>query len=90
MTAIGVRHEGGRPYTRRKAKGFKTHLPRFTCANCGAIQSVWIHDPVVESEVVGYQDEMVQRYVANALSRARAHLERVTSEAEESGEPAGV
>ncbi len=83
MTATGVRREGGRPYTRRKAKGFKRHLPRFTCANCGAIQFVWIHDPVVESEVVGYQDEMVQRYIANALARAGARKERDTSDAEE-------
>ena len=45
------------------------------------------HDPLVESEIVGYQDEMVQRYVAKALSRARAHLERVTSDAEEGGGP---
>ena len=38
----------------------------------------------MESEVVGYQDEMAQRYIANALARAGARKERESSEAEES------
>ena len=43
----------------------------------------WIHDPLVESEVVGHQDEMAQRYITNALARAGARKEREPSEAEE-------
>ena len=44
-------------------------------------------DPGASAEVVGYQDEMAQRYIANALARAGARKERDTSEAEESGGP---
>ncbi len=47
---------------------------------------LWIHDPLVESDIVDYQDEMAQRYVKNALARARARKERDTSEAEEISE----
>ncbi len=74
--------------TRRKRSEFKTHLPYFTCPNCQAILHVHIPNPGVSAEVVGYQDEMAQRYVKNALARARVRKERDTSEAEEGGEPA--
>ncbi len=47
----------------------------------------WIYDPVVESEMIGYQDEMVQRYEAKALVRARARKERESSDSEERGGP---
>ncbi len=50
-----------------------------------AILRVHIPNPGVSAEVVGYQDEMAQRYVKNALARARARKERDTSEAEEGG-----
>ena len=74
--------------THRKRSEFKTHLPYFTCPNCQAILHVHIPNPGVSAEVVGYQDEMAQRYVKNALARARARKERDTSEAEESREAA--
>ena len=76
--------------TTRKRSEFKTHLPYFTCPNCQAILHVHIPNPGVSAEVVGYQDEMAQRYVKNALARARAHKERESSEAEEGGGRDGV
>ncbi len=45
-----------------------------------------IPNPGVSAEVVGYQDEMAQRYIANALPGAGARKERDTSEAVEGGE----
>ncbi len=41
--------------------------------------------PPASAEVIGYQDEMAQRYVKNALARTRARKERDTSEVEEGG-----
>ncbi len=76
--------------TSRKRSEFKTHLPYFTCPNCQAILHVWIPNPGVVAEVVGYRDEMAHRYIANALARAGARKERESSEAEEGGGRAGV
>ena len=90
MSARGVRQEGERATTHRKRSEFKTHLPYFTCPNCKAILRVHIPNPGVSAEVVGYQDEMAQRYIANALARARAGKERDTSEADEGGGRGGV
>ncbi len=51
---------------------------------------MWIPNPGLVAEIVGYQDEMAQRYIANALARAGARKERDNSEAEEdAGEGAG-
>ncbi len=83
MTKTGVHQEGERRTTHRKRSEFKTHLPYFTCPNYQAILHVHIPNPGVSAEVVGYQDEMAQRYIANAPARAGARKERDTSEAEE-------
>ncbi len=76
-SAVG--RDGERGYTRGKRSEFKTHIPYFTCPNCQAIVHVWIPNPGVMAEIVGYQDEMAQRYIANALARASARKERDTS-----------